>query len=83
MSRTIVYVLLLSFSLSGCQQTREKKTTGPVNTVVTPKEVQNIPDRQLWLEHLDKLAGPILTNLANDELKKKYAGCTGSTGLGA
>lgn len=27
-------------------------------------------DRQLWLEHLDKLARPVLTNLAQDELKK-------------
>ncbi len=70
MSRTILYVLLLSFSLSGCQQLREKKTTGPVNTGVAPKGFQNQTDRQVWLEHLDKLAGPVLTNLANDELKK-------------
>jgi hypothetical protein len=28
-------------------------------------------DRQLWLEHMDKLARPILTSLANDSLKIK------------
>lgn len=26
-------------------------------------------DRQIWLSHLDKLANPVLTNLANDSLK--------------
>lgn len=29
-----------------------------------------IKDRQFWLEQLDKLARPVLTNLANDSLKK-------------
>jgi hypothetical protein len=29
-----------------------------------------IKDRQFWLEHLDKLDRPVLTNLAKDELKK-------------
>jgi hypothetical protein len=27
-------------------------------------------DREVWIEHLDKLARPALTNLAKDELKK-------------
>ncbi|MCW3089357.1 MAG: hypothetical protein JWP81_426 [Ferruginibacter sp.] len=29
-----------------------------------------IKDRQFWLEHLDKIARPVLTNLAGDALKK-------------
>ncbi|MEO5889042.1 MAG: DUF2264 domain-containing protein [Ferruginibacter sp.] len=29
-----------------------------------------IKDRQFWLTHLDKLARPVLTNLANDKLKE-------------
>ena len=29
-----------------------------------------VSDRQFWLDHLDKLARPVLTNLAKDELKK-------------
>jgi hypothetical protein len=31
-------------------------------------------DREFWLAHLDKLARPVLSNLAKDELKKEYAG---------
>lgn len=31
---------------------------------------KNLSDREIWLAHLDQLAKPILTNLADDELKK-------------
>ena len=70
MSRTLVCTLLLIFSLSGCKQVNNGKVEGPVNVGQTPVGFQNKSDRQVWLDHLDKLAGPIITNLANDELKK-------------
>lgn len=70
MIRTILCALLLILTFSGCRQTNKVKVEGPVNTGLTPSGFLNKTDRQIWLEHLDKLAGPIITNLANDELKK-------------
>jgi hypothetical protein len=35
-----------------------------------PAQTTGVADRQYWLDHLDKLAKPILSNLANDNLKK-------------
>ncbi len=70
MNRTILCTLLLFLSFSGCKQLGKEKVNGPVNTGLRPVEFQNKTDRQVWLDHLDKLAGPVITNLANDELRK-------------
>jgi hypothetical protein len=70
MSRTLVCTLLLIFSLSGCKQVNNGYVEGTVNVGQTPVGFQNKTDRQIWLDHLDKLASPIIINLANDELKK-------------
>lgn len=70
MTRTILMSLLLISTFSACKQLKKESTPAPQNTGLTPLGFQNKNDRQVWLEHLDKLAGPIITNLANDELKK-------------
>jgi hypothetical protein len=70
MSRTLVCALLLIFCLSDCKQLSKEKVEGPVNVGLKPSGNQDKTDRQIWLDHLDKLAGPVITNLANDELKK-------------
>ncbi|MEJ7589516.1 MAG: DUF2264 domain-containing protein [Ferruginibacter sp.] len=41
-----------------------------INTSGFQNNPVDIKDRHFWLDHLDKLARPVLTNLAKDELKK-------------
>jgi hypothetical protein len=41
-----------------------------VATVATAQK-KAVPDRQLWLSYMDKLARPVLSNLAEDKLKEK------------
>ncbi|MEO6731155.1 MAG: DUF2264 domain-containing protein [Ferruginibacter sp.] len=41
-----------------------------INFTNAQNSTDGLKDRQFWLEHLDKLARPVLTNLANDNLKK-------------
>jgi len=35
------------------------------------KKLQELSDRQIWISYMDKIAGPILKNLAEDNLKAK------------
>ena len=70
MIRTILCATLMIFSFTDCSELNKENSKGPVNTGLSPKVFQNKTDRQIWLDHLDQLAGPIITNLANDQLKK-------------
>jgi hypothetical protein len=70
MRRPLFVVLLLIIVLTGCNKLKRNSSKVPENIEVKKSVFAGKTDRQIWLEHLDKLAGPILTNLANDELKK-------------
>jgi hypothetical protein len=41
------------------------------NIAAQQKEDASMPDRKIWLGYLDKIARPVLTNLANNTLKEK------------
>ena len=56
MKRILVYLLLINLSLTAFAQTKRTVT---------------ISDRKLWLSYMDKVARPVLSNLAADRLKEK------------
>ena len=37
------------------------------------KQSDGIADRKLWLRYMDKIAWPVMSNLAADQLKRKNA----------
>ncbi len=70
MNRLFACILLVLTVLPGCQPfKKDSDSSKPSNTGIKPSALSG-NDRQLWLDHLDKLAGPILTNLANNTLKQ-------------
>jgi hypothetical protein len=56
MKKTILYLLLLAITSAAFAQKKQ-------NTV--------LPVRKLWLSYLDKVARPVMSNLAADQLKEK------------
>ena len=58
------------FIFSGCNKLKRNTAVIPENIAITKSDFPGKTDRQIWLDHLDKLAGPVITNLANDELRK-------------
>ncbi|MEO6229504.1 MAG: DUF2264 domain-containing protein [Ferruginibacter sp.] len=56
MNKKMLFILFLAFAL--------------MQTSIAQNNIDGIKDRQFWLEHLDKLARPVFTNLSKDELKK-------------
>src|SRR4051812_34926252 len=42
---------------------------GKINVGNTQNKQDGVKDREFWLEHLDRIGRPVLTNLANDSLK--------------
>ena len=71
MKNSLVLILILT-AFSGCQHFKSNNdATIPENTGLNPNAFSTtLSDRQLWLEQMDKMAGPIITNLANNNLKK-------------
>lgn len=65
--------LIVSFSLiilfCGCDKLKKKNTPPPENINISKASNQHKSDRKIWLDYMDKLAGPVLNNLANDQLK--------------
>jgi len=55
--RKIIFLYVLISAISLSNSSGQNKTDGT-------------KDREFWIAHLDKIARPILTNLAKDELKK-------------
>ena len=70
MNRSYLVPLVFLFLFSGCSRLKRNNPVAPENINVQKSAFHNKGDRQVWLEHLDKLAGPVLNNLANNELKK-------------
>lgn len=63
MKKILLAIVLISCSLTMTAQSARKKTS--------PKEIAPISDRKLWLQQLDKLARPVLSNLAAGTLREK------------
>jgi len=62
---------LILTAIFGCQNFKSNNDVIiPENKGLNPNTFSTISDRQLWLEQMDKMAGPIITNLANNSLKK-------------
>ncbi|WP_432327663.1 hypothetical protein ACRQ5D_30890 [Mucilaginibacter sp. P25] len=57
MKKLIFYFLLISAPF--CASAQSKKNTAQVS------------DRKLWLSYMDKVARPVISNLAADQLKEK------------
>ncbi|HSC55284.1 MAG TPA: DUF2264 domain-containing protein [Phnomibacter sp.] len=55
--------LVCNFNASGQQKTRKQEQVKNQQT--------EVGDRRFWLEQMDKMARPVLENLANDQLKEK------------
>jgi hypothetical protein len=56
MKRILIYLLLINLSLTAAAQ---------------KKRMASLSDRKIWLNYMDKVARPVLSNLAADKLKEK------------
>lgn len=71
--RYIIVLFLTSTFLFSCRQKQKVEsptTTSPIAANTTVAADSAVEKRQYWLSVMDKLASPVLTNLANGTLKK-------------